>query len=128
MRTVGAAARPGWLDAAEVAAANHRSSWISTPLPEQGGRPSQVCKSYADDRALTPVMSFCPSLTASITPPPSLMSIMSISSERSAYLMKRPRFRLRAICSGVPCSVMPQPSEKALLELAAREVGVSLTN
>lgn len=53
MRTVGAAARPGWLDAAEVAAANHRSSWISTPLPEQGGRPSQVCKSYADDRALT---------------------------------------------------------------------------
>jgi len=53
VRTVGAAARPGWLDAAEVAAANHRSTWISTPLPEQGGRPSQVCKSYADDRALT---------------------------------------------------------------------------
>jgi hypothetical protein len=53
---------------------------------------------------------------------------MGISSERSAYLMKRPRFRLRVICSGVPCNATPQPSEKALLELAAREVGVSLTN
>jgi len=49
VRTVGAAARPGWLDAAEVAAANYRLSWISTPSLEHGGRRSQVRNCYASN-------------------------------------------------------------------------------
>jgi hypothetical protein len=42
--------------------------------------------------------------------------------------MKAPRRRFAAICSGVLCKITPQPSEKAQLELAAREVGINLTN
>jgi hypothetical protein len=41
--------------------------------------------------------------------------------------MKAPRPRLAAICSGVPCSATPQFSEKPLLELHRRDVGVILT-
>ena len=45
--------------------------------------------------------SFWPSFTKSITPPPSFMSIISISSVKSAYLIKAPRLLFAAICSGI---------------------------
>src|ERR1700688_4113368 len=71
--------------------------------------------------------SFCPSFAAAITPPPGFISNITIRAAKSGYGIKAPRLPFAAACSGVACKVTPHCSEKALLELQPRELGVIRT-